>query len=507
MVEHDADGAGPLPPHLYSLVRPMGVAFPTVLQRWTGLDWEDVEGLESGGTVNGLTTMDLAGDGVTPPVLAAYGEEIESTGNVEGPLHVWDGTTWSSFNTVPSADEFLAVTTYDADGPGGLPPRLFAARSNTLIEYNGTNWVTRATLDIGKSITNMTAFDSDGAGPNPPVLVVGGDFTRVGSLLIRGLAQWSGTTWSAFGTGISGDVRSLYVDRSTDGTERLVVGGTFIVAGGLTVNRIAAWDGQSWAGFGTGASSTVYSITRHDDDGAGPQPSKLVAAGNFATMGGVQVARIASWDGSDWSPLASGVTSTVSHIISYDDDGDMPNPPSLFVTGAFTEVAGRYCRGLARWSRYSLYGEPDLISPPGGVVNACVQGTAELDASAMGSPPVTYQWFKGEEMLTDGGAIQGSNSPRLIISPAGIEHAATDYRCEIANNFGMMISPNITLAIYETGSGDGTGDGAATIDDVSPFVTALLGLATESDELCAFDLTADGAVDANDIDVFLDLIL
>ncbi|MBL4863134.1 MAG: delta-60 repeat domain-containing protein [Crocinitomicaceae bacterium] len=63
---------------------------------------------------------------------------------------------------------------------------------------------------------------------------------------------------------------------------------------------------------------------------------KLIAGGWFTQAGGAPVNRIATWDGSNWSPLGNGVTfngsiASVSEMIVYQNE--------LYVSGAF-DTAG-----------------------------------------------------------------------------------------------------------------------------------------------------------------------
>lgn len=52
---------------------------------------------------------------------------------------------------------------------------------------------------------------------------------------------------------------------------KLIAGGLFTLAGGDTVNYIAAWDGVSWSPLGSGMNGTVYALTVYDN--------KLIAGG------------------------------------------------------------------------------------------------------------------------------------------------------------------------------------------------------------------------------------
>src|SRR5262245_49480683 len=83
----------------------------------------------------------------------------------------------------------------------------------------------------------------------------------------------------------------------------LYAGGLFTSAGGAAANRIAKWDGTSWAALGSGMNGFVYALAGFDD-GGGPA---LYAGGGFSSAGGVAANSIARWDAASWSALASGM--------------------------------------------------------------------------------------------------------------------------------------------------------------------------------------------------------
>ena len=61
--------------------------------------------------------------------------------------------------------------------------------------------------------------------------------------------------WQTMGTGTNGDVNAMVVFNSD-----LIVAGSFTVAGGQLVNRIARWNGTSWLPLGLGMNDDVYSL-------------------------------------------------------------------------------------------------------------------------------------------------------------------------------------------------------------------------------------------------------
>lgn len=193
----------------------------------------------------------------------------------------------------------------------------------------GVNGIVRATV----------AWDPDGAGPATERLVVGGSFTVAGSILASCIAAWdpANGTFEALGTGLRSplpanpSVHALTVLPNGD----LVAAGLFATAGGVPCGNIARWDGTAWSPLGSGMNSTVSALTVLPD-------GELVAGGSFATAGGVSCSRIARWDGATWSPLDAGTNGTVSALTVL-PSGD------LVAGGAFGAAGGVSCSRLARW--------------------------------------------------------------------------------------------------------------------------------------------------------------
>lgn len=67
------------------------------------------------------------------------------------------------------------------------------------------------------------------------------------------------------------------------------------------------------------------------DDGAG---AALYAGGLIDTAGGVPGDHIARWDGSDWSPLGSGMSDSVLAPTVFADGGG----PALYAGGTFASA-------------------------------------------------------------------------------------------------------------------------------------------------------------------------
>jgi hypothetical protein len=169
-------------------------------------------------------------------------------------------------------------------------------------------------------------------------LIAGGRFTTAGGVPANYIARWDGVAWSPLGSGCEGFqnpfVHALTVLPNGD----LVVGGNFTSAGGVVVNRIARWNGAVWAPLGTGMNQSVSALAVLPN-------GDLVAGGAFTTAGGVSVNRVARWDGEVWSPLGSG---TGQNGFVFDLEV-LPNG-DLVAGGTFTAAGGVNANYVARWN-------------------------------------------------------------------------------------------------------------------------------------------------------------
>jgi len=97
-------------------------------------------------------------------------------------------------------------------------------------------------------------------------LYVGGWFTTAGNAVANYITKWDGNTWSGLGQGMDGRVMAL----ATSGTD-VYAGGSFARAtnsggAGVTVNRIAKWNGSNWSTLGQGMDGTVLALEASGSD-------------------------------------------------------------------------------------------------------------------------------------------------------------------------------------------------------------------------------------------------
>jgi hypothetical protein len=234
---------------------------------------------------------------------------------------------------------------------------------NGIAKWDGAAWSALSGVS-GTGIDGRVlalAVAADGRGE---ALYAGGRFTAAGGVRAYNVAKWDGSAWSPLsgpsGTGIDGRVRALAV-HDDGGGQALYVGGWFTTADGVTVNNIARWDGSAWSPLsgpsGTGTSQGIVTLAVYDDGNG----EALYAGGWFTAAGGVTVNRMAKWDGSAWSPLSglsgTGANGNVVALAVYDDGSG----EALYAGGGFTAAGGLASFRIAKWSCGP--GDPDPAPP------------------------------------------------------------------------------------------------------------------------------------------------
>ena len=324
------------------------------IAKWDGIAWTPLEDGLHGDNTNGSGSVWAILPHDDGSGLALYvGGKFEIAGNEPGIIALriarWDGTSWSSvgigFNT-----RVTALAEYDDSKWGGLA--LYAGGSFYItvrkVIVNGiAKWDGETSSALGDGVGGMAepglnalqGFD-DGNGPE---LFVTGSFLTAGGVEASYIAKWDGTSWSPVGNGLDdlGEAFLVY-DHDGDGVESLIVGGRFLMAGGVVVNGVAAWDGVEWSALGEGIDDVggVGDFAAFDDGGGGG--TNLYAVGSFP--GG----NIAKWDGSTWEPLGAGLDGSAAGLQVFDDGSG--GGPDLYVTGLFGQAGGNPSDKIARWN-------------------------------------------------------------------------------------------------------------------------------------------------------------
>ncbi len=273
----------------------------------------------------------------------------------------WETTIISSGTLLSLWEGFTHLQPSRALHAGGSFELGQPAPGRRLAAWSGLGpWLAAGDLFDG-NVWTMIMFDDDGPGERPAALHAAGDFYHVGGLFTGKIARFNGTAWepvsvSAYPAGAPVHALCVYdEDGSGPQIPVLFAGGTFTMQGLTSVRRIARWDGQQWSGVGGGVGSgAVEALCVFDEDGDGPARECLYAGGSFSAAGGVTVNKVARWNGQQWTALAGGVTASplatwVYALHPFDEDGPGPNPGGLYVGGTFTLAGTVPTIALARW--------------------------------------------------------------------------------------------------------------------------------------------------------------
>jgi hypothetical protein len=190
----------------------------------------------------------------------------------------WNGSVWSALGSgIDGPVLALAVSGSNVYAGGSF--RTAGSEARSIAKWNGSNWsalgagVNALGFGIGRySVSALAVSGSD-------VYAGGGFTTEIGSAANR-IAKWNGSSWSALGSGVNGDVVALAVSGSD-----LYAGGGFTTAGGSAANYIAKWNGSSWSALGSGMNDRVLALAVSGSD--------LYAGGAFTTAGGKVSAYVA----------------------------------------------------------------------------------------------------------------------------------------------------------------------------------------------------------------------
>ncbi|MBL9120312.1 MAG: hypothetical protein JNL80_10415 [Phycisphaerae bacterium] len=487
------------------------------IARWNGTTWSPLTGPSGfglSGIPNGGGADMVVFDDGNGPALFVGGAFTTAGGVAAMNIAKWDGSTWSEVGGgLNAAVSSLAV--YD-DGLGG-GPALYAAGDfsmagsvpvTDIARWNGVSWSSVGPAFGGGYIAALAVFD-DGLGGGP-ALYAGGSFFNIGSTVVRNIARWNGTSWSALNSGL--DDGAVTCMTATNGGSTLgpslFVGGFFYRIDGVTARRLARWDGTSWSGVGSGMNSSVSSLQIWDD--GGPEGPVLYAGGYFSTAGGNYGSKIARWNGSTWSALGGGGSNGEVFAMAVYDDGSGTGP-ALFAGGFFSVFFSTngttQTLNVAKWTTPTCPNteEPDtdgdgvpdgedgcptdpLKTAPG----ACGCGVPDTDSDGDGTPDCN----ETASCLTvvETSALCG-------LSRSGLTGNYT-FTFDVTNNSGIAaqyvffsareITPSIITLPQPLGDGETTSVSVEVTNVVGESLCFTMALAdSQFQQCCALDLCID----------------
>jgi len=512
--------------------------------------------------VNGTTAYNIAfHDGVSWSALA---DGIDGTVYALGQLSDGDYVIGGSFTTFSNADANCIVkgngTTWLPLGTGisGGTKAVYAVTelpngdviaagdfttvggvsANRIARWDGATWTP---LGGGLNATVRAVI----ALPNGNV-VAAGDFNMAGGVSAFRVAQWDGSQW----TGLDGLFNGLVYALTRLPNGDIVAGGNFTFIDEFFLNhRLARWNGVNWSAFGDCCDGAVYALTTQTD-------GQLLAGGSFSSIGGISALRVARFNGTNWSSLGFG-GGTVYALESM-PNGDViaggsslsirtgstwsalgggllpigSSSPTVRALDVFPNgqllIGGRFAMGgsqaIANFARYHQPGWPNLAQHPSDAT-ACALGSTTFNVSTTGPAPLTYRWQMLDANspyvwinLVDGpitnggqsiGIAGGSSTPTLTIYAAidsGNEIEAR-FRCVVSNSCASPASNVAALHVLPWGTGDGDANGVVDGRDITAFVNQLISGGGPGTAHCTFDMDYSGAVDTDDVPLFIAALL
>jgi hypothetical protein len=246
-------------------------------------------------------------------------------------------------------------------------------------------WQSVATGGVTGTIVLDVLYDQDG------VLYITGNFTAAGGVAATRIAQKSGGTWSALGTGLNDSGFTLALSEGNV----VYVGGSFTTANGVTVNRVAYWNGTTFVALGSGTNNIVQALWFSG--------GVLYLVGDFTQCNGASGFNyVASWNGSNYGQLGTGLGGP-GYALATDDAGVLYTAETVAGLGT-----------LMTWNG-SLWANADIILPNiGAVYGFCLakNGVFYLVGEFTGTATVA-----AHTDVTNGGTAD--SYPTLTISRSG----------------------------------------------------------------------------------------
>jgi hypothetical protein len=431
-------------------------------------------------------------------------------------IAAWDGISWSALGSgITTHFVFSLAVYYDKLIVGGTFDDIGGLVVNNVAAWNGSVW---SPLGSGAnhSVLALTAYDGR--------LIAGGEFDSAGGILANNIAAWNGLTWAPLGSGLSSYGPYSAVFALTVYNGRLIVAGSFDLAGNTAAQNIAAWDGSNWSplGGGTNPDKIVQALEVYQ--------GKLFAGGTFDTIGGVAAQYIALWDGAAWSPLGSGIYGAI-RFYPWGWDGRVAAlakyQDGLMVGGDFMFAGGKLSTGLARWTKHYPYGltanDPDSLYALQALALEPIVGTiylgyysedygvADIDQSSVmvnnQIVPLGIELLSSHPTLEGGVLAIAIDMRELIQSYVPLwGRAYRQYTISGQFNDGSDLAVDGTILIIGHATGDVNNDGSINVADLTFLVEYLFASGPAPNPLESGDINCSNSVNIADITSLVDYL-
>jgi hypothetical protein len=267
------------------------------------------------------------------------------------------------------------------------------------------------------------------------------------------------------------------------------------------ISRSLAVEFDTFSFPGEFAADHVSIQTRYDQTNSADDADSLAHAVLPQDLNDGQVHRaMIAYDGQTLRVSVDGVA-----VASADVDFDQMSSGDGAAYVGFTAGAGAAvaAQDILNWRFGASLGclSPNVMQFAFGQ-SAMPGDTVVLQWRASGSRPLAYEWRLNGNVVTDGGAISGSDTDTLTISPVGPEHAGQwDYG---ASNACGGVGSGLTLDVEGGCDPDVNQDGNVDQDDVSYLINVVGG--GPNDTGIDPDFNQDGNVDQDDVSALINVI-
>ncbi len=380
----DFDGAGPLPPTLF-------VVSNSGLYSFDGSHWTLVKALSTTTTLTvAIGGFDRDGAGPHPPDLFLAGTFQMVDASIIRDFARFDGKSWMPYPQPMQETGQARITGFyllDLDASGPELPTLFGIGRFTrmhdrpvanIVKWNDPFFTAldeSGVLGPNGEVTNLLLHDFDGSAATPPDLVVAGNFTSVGPIasprfVLRSTGEWRPLGSASLPALITSWSSGLPVMASIDADGAGPLPASLYVScvewvGSQQWERLYRWTGAVWderlASY-AGGQFTLKSIATIDRDDEGPLPSETTFFGVFGRSGPLeQVLRFMPDE--LLVPFGNTISGLVHAITSFDEDGDGPQRPTVFIGGEFALAGTVATRNIVRWDGRNWSALPGFDGP------------------------------------------------------------------------------------------------------------------------------------------------
>ena len=300
----------------------------------------------AGQSSDALVTLSVSNSELSPIAIEAFPDtsnypSVTWTPNVKfssarlDNIQLYSNTSGASISTTTVATAGINTFVANPVSTLGQINNVFAKNPLAQSYFNMGSYQTKLppTFSIRGVNGTIEAMVTDSMGN----LYVGGRFSIAGNVTAKNIAKWNGSTWSALGSGLDYNDNSMHINAmAVDSAGNLYVGGYFFWnAGGVAVNNIAKWNGSTWSALGSGLTSTVKAL-------AVDSVGNLYAGGGSLCSPACHWGYVSKWNGTSWSSVGAGMNGPVKAVV-IDPSG------RLYAGGLFGTAGELSVNYIARW--------------------------------------------------------------------------------------------------------------------------------------------------------------